>query len=490
MMPFIGRNVRFSVFAVPFTIIRRPYVGFGHRINRPHYAFAVLEPTARAAERLGRIIFRVLDGMMTRIGLAGIWAVCLTGCALPVLCQNAAPLPPMPAAVPQNQQLTLKQALDVGASQSPLISAAQHTAQGARNNLSGQKAPLNPTLTFAAINNSFVPLTWDSLGNAANYSVTLPIEISNRRAYRTRQALGQYQASNADFQTARISVAESVAGAYIGLQVANLSLESEMEAYDVAKRLNDLTEQQFKLGAAPETNAIRTRIALTQEEQNLYQAIENVNVGRTGLNVALGRPADTPVDASEKLSFSPAPASLPDLQRLALSNRPEIRSAEATRHALQAGVALEQSQYYPDLLLATDLRADQVAVGITFPLFDFGSIRGAVRTAREAVHTQEAQERQTREGVGQDVSTAFYALQAAEQTVRSFQDGILPRAISLESRIEQGYKLGASTVLDLIDAQETLRTTRLAYDQSLGNYRSAYAQLERAIGGPVPGSGR
>src|SRR5262249_43531847 len=157
------------------------------------------------------------------------------------------------------------------------------------------------------------------------------------------------------------------------------------------------------------------------------------------------------------------------LQQQALRTRPEVRSAEAGKRAMEAAVGLQRAQYYPDLILGTDLRAEQLQLGLTVPLFDFGSIRGAVRKAQEDVRAQEAQAEQARQMVRLDVEAAYLALLRARQLIETFQGGILPRVESLLKRVEQGYTLGASTILDLIDAQNTYRATRNDYDSALGD---------------------
>jgi outer membrane protein TolC len=173
--------------------------------------------------------------------------------------------------------------------------------------------------------------------------------------------------------------------------VANRQLEIEKDSYSTARQLADLTEGQFKLGAAPETNAIRARIALTQEESNLMQAVNTVAAARAALDIAIGREAKEPIDAAEPLQFKPVNTSLADLRKLALVRRPEIQSAGHYLDAAKANVGLQRTQYLPDLFLATDLHAihnGTFQVGFTMPLFDFGSIRGNVH---QAEHTAEAQ---------------------------------------------------------------------------------------------------
>jgi cobalt-zinc-cadmium efflux system outer membrane protein len=387
----------------------------------------------------------------------------------------------MPPPVPLALQLTLAQAIVLADKQSPQNLQATYQVASSRANLSSQRAPLNPTLGYSGINNT---VGTGNFGNPDNYALYGTVETSGRQGLRTRQAKAQLQGAQFDAQTTHLTVQQATAGAYITLQVADINLASERIAYDVANRLRDLTEQQFKLGAAPETNAIRARIAQTQEEQNLLQAINNVNTARANLNIQLGRSPDTPVDAADPLNFRPINLKLQELQDLALRSRPEVRSAEAGRHALQAVVGLEHSQYFPDTIVGTTLRFQEVQLGFVFPL-DLGSIRGAVQRAREDVHAQEAQEAQVRLQVQSDVKSAYLALELAQRTVETYQDGIVPRSKSLLDRIEQGYKLGASTILDLIDAQETYRTTVNAYNNSLGDYRQALAQLERAVGKKV-----
>lgn len=391
----------------------------------------------------------------------------------------------MPPAVPAAQRLTLAQAVQVGLGKNPLITASEHQVTGARANLSGQRAPANPTLNLTGSSNTsgfFDP------SDPTKYGVLFTVETSGRQRLRSHQARAQFQGTQADAETTRLAVRHAVASAYADLQVANQSLENEREAYEVARRLSDLTEKQFQLGAAPETNAIRARIALTQEEQNLLRAISDVRLARASLNTQLGLPPDAPVDAADPLAYAPIQVQRDTLQQQAAQARPEIHSGEASRRALQATVGLQRSLYYPDLVVGGNpraLRDEQVQLGLALPLFDFGSIRGQVRKAQEDVRVQDAQLEQTRQTVRLEVDAAYLDLTRAQQIVASFQDGILPRAGSLLTRIEQGYTLGASTILDLIDAQQTYRSTRRDYYAAIGDHRRALAQLERAVGVPI-----
>lgn len=389
----------------------------------------------------------------------------------------------LPPAVAEARRITLEQALEYGLTHSPQQQQATHTVAGARANLSGQRSPLNPNLNFAGVNNTVSSLNFR---NPDNYTLSGALETSGRMAIRTHQARAQLEGAVADAQTARISVRQGIQAAYITLQAANLAMESERQALEDAQRISELTEQQAKLGSAPETNAINARIALDQERNNARLAATAVEQARAALNQQMGRSIDTPVDASEALTFTPLSLDLNQLEAQALRIRPEIASSESAVRALRSAVKMQRSQYYPDITYEVNGRFDGIYLGVSAPLLDFGSIRGAVRKAKEDVHVQEAQTEQARLQAQFDVRSAWLALQQSQSAVLMSRTEILPRAQSLYSKIEQGYRLGGNTILDLLAAQATLRSARNDLNAAIAAHRQALAALERAVGGPLP----
>jgi len=396
------------------------------------------------------------------------------------------PMPELPPEVPAAQRLTLADALRIAGQNNPQLTISAHQIASARANLSGQKQPVNPNLYITGITNT--PEGLDA-SDPTRYGVIYTLETSGRQRWRTGQARAQLEGTQADAATTRLSVQQSAASAYADLQTANSNLQTEREAYETAKRLFELTSKRVELGDAPASNATRTRIALTQEEQNLVKAVSAVRQARAALDVQLGRNPDLPIDAADPLVFVPVPLKLEDLQALALRSRPELQAAAANRRALDANVKLQRSLSYPDLQLGANPRTvgdSQVQISVALPLFDFGSIRGAVNKAKEDAKVQDAQIVQMQQQIRLEVQTAYIAVTQSQRLVTSFQDGILPRSQTLLNQVQQGYALGAGSLLDVIDAQQTYRTSRNDYNNALGDHRRALAQLQRALGAPTP----
>jgi len=384
--------------------------------------------------------------------------------------------------------LSLEQAVQAAMRDNSQMKASRSLVEAAKANLTGQRAPINPMFTYGGLNNSVAPPPTLNVNNPSNYGFTFTVETNGANQWRTSQAANQLRQAQSDAQTAFLNVRQGVTNAYVALQIANRQLGDEREAYADARRIRDLTRKQFDSGAAPQTNAIRADISLTQEVGSLLNQINAVKLARASLNIALGRKPDEPVDATEVLEYSPIHPELQELQDQAAANRPELKSAKYNRDALKANVGLQRSQYYPNLIVGTDLRLVRTGVflvGFTMPLFDLGGIHGAVTQAKKNAEAQTAEITLTQQQVRQDVQSAYEALVVARGTVEAFEGGMLPQAESLEKKIEQGYVLGGNTILDLLDAQSTLRAARIAYYGAIGSYRQALAQLERAVGAPV-----
>jgi cobalt-zinc-cadmium efflux system outer membrane protein len=380
------------------------------------------------------------------------------------------------------EKLTLARALDEASKHSPLLTQAKAQVEGAKANLAGQRAPANPTLTIS--NPNTPPPSGPNFKDLADYQLSVPIETNGAMSWRTSVAKNQLAAIQADAATIRITLIQAVKDAYIELEAANAALLTEQQSYDYTKKLSELTEKQFKLGSSPETDSIRASIALTQEESNLIAAQSRVRIAKINLNVLLGREPEKAIDAAEEIKAPEVQPNLEDLKKIAEANRPELKSAQFNLRLLQATVGLQRTELLPQMFATTDFseaHTGSVQLGINIPV-DLGSVRGAVRKAEQDVKAQAAQVEQVRLSIGADVQNAIDGVLRTQKVVKTYQNGVLPQSESLLNRITRAYQLGASTILNVLDAENAFRTANVGYIFALSDYNHALAALERAVG--------
>ncbi|MDF2441693.1 MAG: outer membrane protein heavy metal efflux system, partial [Abditibacteriota bacterium] len=173
----------------------------------------------------------------------------------------------------------------------------------------------------------------------------------------------------------------------------------------------------------------------------------------------------------------------------ALINRPDIVGAQATLEARQAQVQALRRERLPAVELQarrSSFFGREGAYGlravVTMPLFDFGSIKREQRAAEADVRAQESTILLLRSQVATQIEQALLRLQQLQQTVERYRSGIVPLTLDLLRKTQIGYAQGASTYLEVLEAQRTLRQVQTEYLQALVGIRTQEAALEGALG--------
>ena len=176
----------------------------------------------------------------------------------------------------------------------------------------------------------------------------------------------------------------------------------------------------------------------------------------------------------------------------ALANRPDIVGAQATLEARRAQVQVLRRERLPQIELQarrssfTGSGGTALRAVVTLPLFDFGSNKRERRALEAEARAQEANIALLRSQVAVQVEQALIRLQQQRRTVERYRTGIVPLTLDLLRKTQVGYAAGASTYLEVLEAQRTLRQVQTEYLQALVGTRTSEAQLESALGATPP----
>jgi outer membrane protein TolC len=177
----------------------------------------------------------------------------------------------------------------------------------------------------------------------------------------------------------------------------------------------------------------------------------------------------------------------------ALSNRPDIVGALATLEARRAQVEVIRRERLPNFELQGRRSSFFGQPGsyalravVTLPIFDFGSIKRERAAAEAEARAQEGQITLLRSQAAVQVEQALLGLQQRRATVERYRTGILPLTVDLLRKTEIGYAQGASTYLEVLEAQRTLRQVQTEYLQALVGARAQETALESAYGATPP----
>ncbi|MCE5315317.1 MAG: TolC family protein [Armatimonadota bacterium] len=385
------------------------------------------------------------------------------------------------ASVTFAEDLSLQQALGIATKYNPTIAAGQLSAQSALQSAKGARALANPEVIVA-------PSVMGEAGSDSAILFSQPLELNGSRKARGDIAAFEAVAARFDADALRKDIALRVGNAYWDVAKAQELVSLNQDNVDYLETVRAAVQKQYDVGAAPGSQPMKMEVELARARQELVQAKLKLAQDKTSLNALLNRPCEVEFVTSDPLIFKNVCADRQSLVALAISKRPEIAAAESQFNAAKSRISAARALRIPDLAIQArkesfDAGSDGgLALAITLPLIDWGSAKSGKQSALTAARSREKQLETVRVGVITDVQQAINQVETTSQIVREYQSGILEKSEQLAQMAKKGYEKGASSYLELLEAQRTLRSTRSSYYTALAEHAKALVQLEWAIG--------
>ncbi len=450
--------------------------------------------------------------------------VALALCAL-VACAGAAATASA-VALGQDVRLTLEEALALAARTAPAVRAADAQAGAARARVAQARAARFPTLTLSAFDTpkQQSPRVNIPEGAIVIGGVRLPafsFEARTTRQYVTVVDLAQplwtwgriglaaraagAQADAADLATARArdDVVLRVSTAFDAALLAERLEAVAAEDSALRDRVVGVAEDRARAGDLARIDVVATKSDAAASRAALARAHAGVSVARAALALAIGL-ADTadvrPVGDLRERALGDAAREPGALLARALERRPDLAAAGLAVQAAEAGRAAAARANWPaaalqgrllyqaddlDRLRRGDGRVYTVAVGVTAPLFDGFLTRARVREAAATARAADAASRGARLVAGFDVrrAVAEYGAAQAEIGARKEAAALAAERVTIA---ETAFRTGVLTATDVAAAALGLSAAESALAEAIARERDTAAELEHAIGGPLP----
>ncbi len=384
------------------------------------------------------------------------------------------------------ESLTLKQAIDQALRANPAIAAGRLTAEAAEEAVRGASALKNPEVIVA-------PSVVGTAGADSAALVAQPLEVNGSRKARKSIASHESAAAQAENQIISRDIVLRVKQLYWAsaraMQV--VSLNQNNIAY--LESLREAVSRQVDVGRSPGSELIKSDVELARARQELSQAEFDLNSTKSAFNTLLNRPPDSEFTPADKLTFVDINPDTDALLTAGLTNRPELKAATAEVGAAQGQIDAARAEYRPDVALEArkesfDSGDSGVAISFHLPVFDWGSSRSAIKQAKIRESGKQKQVESVKNAIKLEVEQAILAERTAAKVVEYYEAGILAKSEQLAAMAQKGYEKGATSYLEVLEAQRTLRTIKTEYISAISNHSSAVAQLEWASNTEIAGT--
>jgi outer membrane protein, heavy metal efflux system len=387
-----------------------------------------------------------------------------------------------PTSAPPGAPLTLEEAMSSALAANPGLAAARlgREEAKARGEVAGQRA--NPELLLEEAR--------DFPRDAATLSV--PIERGGKRQRRIQLAAAQAKSGEAELARLTATTRNQLRRAYFALSAAQRRAAETAEVQRLAESARDAARARFEAGDVPRLDALQAELAAAQAANEADKARGLTAGARGDLNALLGRPLDSPVVVSAGLEAGIVPP--PDAAvRQALAASTELAVLDLGIAAQTAQVEVARSETYRDLTAGAGVTHHsppdfdwgwRASLTIPLPLFNRG--RAQVLLEQATLARLQAERNAAAARVRGEVFSAAAAAETQRQALLRFRDEILPRAAEVESMAEDSYRSGQTGLVALLQSLQSVHDLRLQAVQAGTDYQNALADLERAIGAPLP----
>lgn len=388
---------------------------------------------------------------------------------------------PVPPAGP-TLTLSLAQAFALALAANPALAAARLARPIATANVAVANERPNPDLLLERLR--------DTPREAATLS--LPIETAGKRGRRIDVARADVDTSEAEIARTTAATRNQVRRAFYSLLGAQRRVTEEEASLALARRAAEVARARFESGAAPRLDQLQTELAVAQTSNDAESAAGLLAAARGQLNALLARPPQAPLTAAGELTTGAVPGA-DEAVAGALAHSTELRVLDRRIAAQRARVELARAQRVPNPVVQGALTHDAPPdfvwgwrTGLTVTLPIFTSHLPEVQVEEATLAQLAAQRDATAVQVTGAVTAAAAQAAAAQRQALRFRDEILPRAFEVQSLAEESYRAGQSNLVALLLVLQSTRDLRLRAVQAGLDYQVALAELEQALGAPLP----
>ncbi len=376
------------------------------------------------------------------------------------------------------------------------VAAAEARVRQAQALLGQSRAASYPVVTAGASATRTGRATGTSNAFSLPVNASWELDLWGRVRRNVEAGRAGVQASRADLESVLLSARADAAQNYFQLRELDAEKRLLDETIAAFRKTLELTQARYAGGVASKADVLQAQTQLSTAEA---QAID-VGVQRAQLEHAIAQLAGEPASAfslpSAPLDGSP-PAIPVGVPSALLERRPDIAGAERRVAAANALIGAAQAAWYPTVTLggsagfaATDAskwlswpsRFWAVGPSILETVFDGGLRASLTDQARAAYDADVAAYRQAVLTGFQEVEDNLSALRILEEEARA-QDEAVAAARQTLSLVEDQYKGGIVSYLNVVVAQTTALGNERTARQILGRRMVASVLLIKALGG-------
>jgi outer membrane protein, heavy metal efflux system len=338
------------------------------------------------------------------------------------------------------------------------------------------------------------PWDWNQSQHMFMYQQTVPGR--GKRAARTEVANRQVAEVDIQVEVMRREIGVRVRKAYYDLLRSADEHRIHNQQMDLSKQALQSATVKYTVGKVPQQDVLKAQIAMTRLADHLVMLDQQEESSRAELNALMGRDPGTSLKLIGEYGNPRALPSLAELERTALDKRPELKAIAAGGAVADAQLALARKAFTPDFTVAggymlmpagSNFRNNYMAeLTVSLPWLNKRKHDGEIKEAEAALAVVRSEHDAQVNAAFLEIQQALIRARAAERSLKLYSTTLRPQAEAALKSANAAYEHDRTDFLNLIDSQNLVLEVETSYFKAAADFDSRIAELERAIGAPLP----
>jgi len=405
--------------------------------------------------------------------------------------------------------------IDAALAHNPTLQAAQQTLLEAEENYRAGLGVLVPSVSASfqpsrtrissaelategagssAANVTIPPFTLYDASVSLSYS--LDLFGGNRRELEGLRAQTDYERD--ELEAAYLTLTANIVTAAVLEASLRAQIAATQEVIGAEQRDLTILQSQFTDGGIAKAQLLQQQATLAQSQATLPPLQQQLAAARNQLAAYVGAFPGQFHEADFTLADLHLPQTIPvSLPASIIAQRPDIQASAELLHQATAEVGVTIANMLPNITLSADVGQEALTVGslftpqnllwtlagdVTQPLFEGGKLDAQRKSAIAALHVAGAQYQNTVITAFQNVADTLQALQYDAATENAADAAAAAAQASLVVAQSQ-YQLGGEPLINVLNAQTTFQSAKLAQVKAIAARFSDTAALYQALGG-------
>lgn len=295
----------------------------------------------------------------------------------------------------------------------------------------------------------------------------------------------------------RLELRRMIKETWYQMYLVDRSLETVVGTIRVLDDMIRLAESMYGVGKASQQEVFQAQLERSKMEEmriGLEQKRKSLNAT---LNALTFRPQENILPPIRKISLPALSLAAAELERLALSHRPALKTLQARIDKSAAGEKLAARESYPDFTVSLEyMQRDKVMdmggddmygaqLSFNLPIQqDWRRAKVAEMQASRRMAVQEVAALHNQ--IRQAIADGLAQMERSRKLTRLYDQGMLAQAGGAAEAAMAGYRADKGTFAGVLASRMNLFSLEREYHGAMAEHQMQLAVLENVVGVPLP----